>query len=241
MIDESQKIPAQVLITGGTSGIGAEIADLFHDRGWEVTVVSRKSCHNYQHIELDLANESAVCEWMASVDFSKFTTLVNCAGIIHDNSLHDLDMRRAREVFEVNFFSALVLIKGFSNINRRTANSHRIRYVVNIASIAGLVAKKNFSIYASSKFALKGLTRSLAVELAPQNVLVNSISPGPTDTPMLRKSLSSEAISRLVEITPLKRLPSSATIARAAYFFGSNENSCITGQDLIIDSGLSVV
>lgn len=236
----------KVLVTGGTSGIGYEVAKCYMRNGWHVVVVSRSDPYADDmawdcFLQADLSNVSDVRRLFEKIDLSSFTTLVNCAGQVSSKILNEIDSEHARNLFELNFFSPLALIKEFILLaSENPSSAQELRYIVNLCSIAGIVSRPGSSIYAASKYALRGLTRSLAVELGGKNILVNSVSPGPSPTPMLFKNVDPAVIEKIKCDMPLGRLPSVKAIADAVFFLGSQTNQSITGQDLVVDSGLTL-
>ena len=113
--------------------------------------------------------------------------------------------------------------------------------IVNVSSIWGVISKEKRSLYSSSKSGLNGLTRALAVELANKNILVNAISPGFIDTQLTSASLTIEQKEELIARVPLQRLGETEEIAKLIHFFGSEENTFVTGQNIIADGGFSIV
>lgn len=109
--------------------------------------------------------------------------------------------------------------------------------IVNISSVYSLVSREKRSMYSTSKSALNGLTRALAVELGPRGVLANAICPGFVDTELTRQNNTPAEIAALCELVPLGRLAAVREIAEFAYYIGSEANTYITGQTLAIDGG----
>ena len=108
-----------------------------------------------------------------------------------------------------------------------------------VASIFGNVSKSMRASYSSSKFGLKGLTRSTALDLAPFNILVNSVSPGFIGTRLTKKILKKKGILKQSKIIPLKRLGKVEEVSKLVLFLSSDYNTYITGQDIIIDGGFT--
>ena len=111
--------------------------------------------------------------------------------------------------------------------------------IINIASIFGNVSKSMRASYSSSKFGLKGLTRSTALDLAPFNILANSVSPGFIGTRLTKKILRKKGILKQSKIIPLKRLGKVEEVSKLVLFLSSDYNTYITGQDIIIDGGFT--
>jgi 3-oxoacyl-[acyl-carrier protein] reductase len=111
--------------------------------------------------------------------------------------------------------------------------------MVNISSIWSIVTKPGRITYAMSKAGLNGYTRSLAVELAPYNILVNAVAPGYVNTELTRQNNSEQELQTICKAIPMKRLAEPIEIARLVSFLCSEENSYLTGQCLVIDGGYS--
>ena len=116
---------------------------------------------------------------------------------------------------------------------------HRGRIVV-ISSIFGFLSRSGRLPYSASKHALIGACKTLAIELGCDGVLVNSVSPGYIQTDLTTKNNDQETLSRIIRNIPVQRLGLPSDIAEAAYFLGSESNQYITGQNIIIDGGLSI-
>ena len=110
---------------------------------------------------------------------------------------------------------------------------------VNISSIASIRVREGRSAYSASKFGLVGFTKTVSVELAKYNILVNSVSPGFIDTEMTRTMLNKREIKKLSSQVPLKKLGHPKDISNAVIFLCSNLNTFITGHNLVIDGGFT--
>jgi 3-oxoacyl-[acyl-carrier protein] reductase len=113
--------------------------------------------------------------------------------------------------------------------------------IVNVSSIWGSITKKGRTSYSVSKNGIIGLTRSLAVEGADSNVIVNSISPGFTETELTRRSLSDSDILDIEKTIPIGRMADPNEISNVSLFLLSECNSYMTGQNIIVDGGFSIV
>ena len=113
--------------------------------------------------------------------------------------------------------------------------------IVNISSIWGKIGKEHRAAYSASKFALDGLTLSLAAEHAADGILANCVAPGFTDTELTQKMLGEEGIRKILTTVPIRRMANVEEIARFVVWLSSPENSYITGQNIAIDGGFSRV
>jgi 3-oxoacyl-[acyl-carrier protein] reductase len=113
--------------------------------------------------------------------------------------------------------------------------------IVNVASIWSVATKAKRSAYSAAKTGLVGLTRALAVELAPAGILVNALSPGFTLTEMTARSLHAEEMTAITAQIPLQRMARTEEIAEVALFLASARNSYLTGQNIVVDGGFTLV
>jgi 3-oxoacyl-[acyl-carrier protein] reductase len=112
-------------------------------------------------------------------------------------------------------------------------------WILNLGSIWSVISKPMRSLYSTSKSGITGMTRSMAVELASKNILINCISPGFVMTDLTRSSLSSTEIDELSRKIPMGRFAQPAEIARMAIFLTSEENTYLTGQNIVVDGGFT--
>lgn len=214
----------KALITGASRGIGKAIAERFRAEGYSLLIPS--------HAELDLASDSSVDRYLAGLT-DPIDVLVNNAGINPLGEISQVIDANIEQTMKVNLVSPLRLIRGVipSMVKRRHGR------IVNVSSVWSVVSKTGRGIYAATKAGLNALTRTLAVELAKDGILVNSISPGFVDTELTRKNNTDEQIAAICSLIPLGRLASTAEIAELVFFLCSEKNTYITGQNIIIDGG----
>ena len=215
-----------VLITGGSRGIGAAIAARFAADGHRVVTPRRA--------ELDLNNLDSLPEFLRLQE-TPFDILVNNAGINFLNELPNVQLADWEMMLRVNLTSPLLLTQAVS-IGMKAKGWGRI---VNLSSIFSFVTKEGRAAYSASKSALNGLTRSAAVELAPHGILVNALCPGYVETEMTHLNNSPSQIKAIESQIPLGRLASPDEIARCVAFLGSEENSYLTGQVIVADGGFT--
>ena len=111
--------------------------------------------------------------------------------------------------------------------------------IINIASIFGVVSKENSAAYSTTKWGLIGFTKAVALDLASFSVQVNAVSPGFVDTELTRRILDKKEIEKLVYTIPQKRLADAKEIAKTIIFLASDQNTYITGQNIIVDGGFT--
>ncbi len=216
--------PRNALITGASRGIGETIAERFCTLGWRVLTPSRA--------ELDLASAESVrryCEGLSvPVD-----ALVNNAGINTLASWDTLSPAHWDEMLRIDLTAPLELSQHLAP----GMKSRGWGRILNISSIFSLVTKERRLAYSTVKAGLNGMTRSLALELAPYNVLVNALCPGYVETALTRANNSPEEIAAIARSIPVGRLAQPEEIARVAAFLCSEENTYLTGQTLAVDGG----
>ncbi len=212
------------LVTGSSRGIGFAVARCLVKQGIKVLTPSRK--------ELNLSDDNSIEDYFSALS-SPVDILVNNAGINILGTLGDLDERGVKETMQVNLLAPLKII-GRVVPGMKKRGSGRI---VNIGSIWGIVTKPGRVSYAMTKSGIGGLTRSMAVELAPSNILVNCVAPGYVNTELTLKNNPQKELRKIKESIPLGRLAEPVEVAELVSFLCSDRNTYITGQTIAIDGG----
>jgi len=236
-----------VVVTGGTRGIGAAIAKIFVAEGANVICTGRQQADldalqkrapdNLSYVSLDLESQESVMTFTQYLrDYGSLDVLVNNAGINKIDRIENVALADFRSIMEVNVNGPLQISKIVGEMMRERGGR-----IVNIASIWSNVTREGRVSYSTSKAALVGLTRSLAVDLASSGVLVNAVSPGFTATELTANSLTAEEIADLVSKIPCNRMAEPREIAEFVLFLCSGKNTYITGQNFVIDGGFSIV
>ena len=221
MFDFSNKT---ILVTGGTGGIGSAVAALFDQFKGNVIVTNSKLADFKSNESIITLLEELPDIW------------VNCAGI---NTIDELDNIKEEDfdnIMQVNVKAPFLIAKHLSKHMKKQKSGK----IVNIASIWGDKTISKRLSYTTSKSALIGMTKTLAVELAKYNIQVNTVSPGFTNTKLTNGILSKKQIKELVSNVPMGRMADPAEIARIVMFLCSNQNTYITGQNIIVDGGFSI-
>ncbi len=218
----------EVLITGGSRGIGRATVDKLSKEGFRVIAPSRN--------ELDLASIHSVQAYLDQHPGLSPDILINNAGENIINPISEIKIEDWETMLTVNLSSAFLLLQAFAPKMAKKGWGR----IVNISSCYGLVSRSGRAAYSASKAGLMGLTRTAAIEFGPHNVLVNALCPGFVETDMTRKNNTDEQILTLCSQTALKRLASPLEIAEFISFLVSEKNTFITGQSLSIDGGFTI-
>jgi len=242
----------RALITGGTSGLGKQIALTFAAEGAHVAILGTNLQRAKEVAEKIQAERDASDQkvWFETLDVSKnaevkgaverllavwggVDILVNCAGITRDMLFMKMEEEDWDQVIETNLKS----VYNLSHALVRPMMKARYGKIINVASVVGLTGNPGQVNYAASKLGMVGFTRSLAKELATRNINVNCIAPGFFETPMTN-GLTDEQKKELLKKVPMGRLGDPKEIAHAAVFLASNMSDYITGQVLTVDGGM---
>jgi len=235
------------LVTGGTRGIGKAIAQKFIVAGAYVIVTGTKNKSHPQLLKdfatkniefccVDFSNEISTATFLKKVkQYKRIDILVNNAGINKINLNTDTTLQDFTLLTDVNLKAPYVLMREVS----KKMKKNKAGKMLNITSIWSEVTKKGRSIYTATKYGLAGLTKTLAVELAAENILVNSLGPGFVETELTLRTNSKIELKKITELIPLQRLAQPDEIANIALFLCSDLNSYITGQNIIADGGYS--
>jgi 2-deoxy-D-gluconate 3-dehydrogenase len=237
------------LITGGNGGLGQAIARGFRDFGARVAVTGRDPAKNESMhrelgdagavFELDVRDEGAVRETVARVEerFGRLDVLVNAAGNTAGGDLMTLPLEDWNAVLGTHLTGSFLCAKHAANMMIARGAGGKI---INVGSIYAIFGPPQFSDYASAKSGLLGLTRALAVELAPHNIQVNAILPGWFPTDMTGFGPVTPFHEEMRRRTPAGRWGDPQELVGAAVLFASRASSFITGTHLLVDGGLTV-
>jgi len=240
------KTPSVALITGASRGIGAAIAAEMHARGWCVigtaTNSKRPELQSCPFVDewwdVNFENSSELEDFNRRVlELAQLGAFVNNAGINIIKPQQDVTSEDYARIENVNLKAAYFASRAAA-MNMAANGGGKI---VNIASIWSVISKEWRSLYSTMKTGLVGMTRAMAVEWAPQGVLVNAVSPGFTMTDLTRDSLSEEQRREMETRIPIGRFAEPAEIAKTVAFLCGQDNTYLTGQNIVIDGGFTNV
>ncbi len=217
----------KALITGGSRGIGKAIVSEFQKQGYEVYAPLRK--------ELDLNDSRSIEQYIQKHKGITFDVIVNNAGINDINEISQVTDEEIAHMLQVNLVAPIKLLRGLVD----KMKEQQYGRIVNIGSIWAVVSKSGRCIYSATKNGIHGVTNTLAVELAPYNILVNTVCPGFTMTELTRKNNTKEQIAQISKDIPMGRMAEPDEIARVVYFLASRQNTYLTGQKITVDGGFS--
>ncbi|MBG6218700.1 3-oxoacyl-[acyl-carrier protein] reductase [Arthrobacter sp. CAN_A6] len=228
MADEGTNRGRTVVVTGGGSGIGAAIARAFRANGDRVAVLDRTPAAGT--IVMDVAQEFSVVGAFATAraELGSIDILVNSAGLLTESRLEDMSLDRWTETLAVDLTGVFLCCREVVP-DMRSRNWGRI---INISSQLGLKGGTGLSHYSAAKAGVIGLTKSLALEVSSDNVLVNCIAPGPIETPLV-DGISGEWKSAKRKELPLGRFGSPEEVAPTALLLASDPGGNLyVGQTL---------
>src|ERR1700712_4689965 len=230
-----------VLISGGAQGMGAShaqmlvaegakvvIGDILDDKGQALADEIGESAR-YVHLDVTQADDWDAAVAVANSEFGSLTGLVNNAGIVALGKSGKFDMAKWQQVIDVNLTGTFLGMQATVDSMKAAGNGS----IINVSSIEGLRGAPMVHPYVASKWAVRGLSKSAAIELGKFNIRVNSIHPGFIRTPMT-KHFPEDMVT-----TPLGRPGQSPEVSTFVIFLVSDESSYATGSEFVMDGGLT--
>ena len=240
-----------IFITGGSRGIGKEIALKFAENGYNIVTnyVSDKTDveglkKEFEEkgvksliVKADVASSEEIESLVkkAIEEFESIDVLVNNAGITKDNLLMRMNEEEFNKVIDVNLKGTYIVTKIVSKymMKKRKGN------IINLSSVVGVVGNAGQCNYSASKAGIIGFTKSIAKELASRNIRANAVAPGFIETDMTAV-LGENVKENIYNQIPLKRMGTAREVANLVYFLGTEESSYITGQVISVDGGMTM-
>ena len=226
-----------VVIIGGTSGIGLHTARYLKDLGYKVLIGSRnniKETIGIDYLKIDVTDESSIEQFFNSIPFKSIDSIVYSAGITTpQKNIQNFDKNEYMKVHDVNLLGAILTFKYAYHFLKDTKGK-----AVVVNSIAARTYSKLSGFeYTVSKSGLSGLVKQLAVDWAKDMVLINSVNPGMVETPMLKENVDPDVLKLIENQIPLERIAKPNEIAQVIEFLISDKNTYITGSGIDINGG----
>lgn len=232
------------LVTGASRGIGRAIAARFSESGAGVigtaTRVEERSpaLHGIRMLAVDFSKESSISDFLATVkSLNKVDICINNAGVNRIKPIETVTTEDYDTLLAIDLRAPYLVSQAVAD-HMKSAGWGRI---VNVASIWSVLTKTHRTLYTTAKTGLVGMSRSMAVELAPHGILVNTVSPGFVLTDLTRQSLTDEEIGNILTQIPQQRMATPEEIAEVVCFLASPANTYMTGQNIVVDGGFSIV
>lgn len=237
------------IISGGSRGLGAELVAGFQARGYRVATTSRTSTSFIERMRskdprerdflwaaVDGRDAEGLRDFVRAVAtrFGRIDVLVNNAGSAAEGILATMQVKEITDCVSANLTAAVMLAQACSRVMLRQDSG----CIINISSVNALRGHAGVCVYSAAKAGLDGLTRSLARELGPRNIRVNSVAPGYFESRMVG-DLPDKTRQQIARRTPLGRLGRAVDIANVVHFLASDQAAFITGQVLAVDGGLT--
>jgi 3alpha(or 20beta)-hydroxysteroid dehydrogenase len=222
-----------VIVTGGAGGMGQAESEVLSDEGWIVITTDITGTADVEHDVTDPRSWQLVVDEVV-MRHGRISGLVNNAGVYQYRSLLETDPAEAERIWRVNFLGAMLGIQAVAPVMARTGGGA----IVNLSSITGRVGIAGHGAYGASKWALRGLTRTAAVELGPLGIRVNAVLPGAIDTPMLPFG-EHERATQFAHL-PVGRIGTPIDVAGAVSYLLSDAAAYVTGAELAVDGGSNI-
>jgi 3alpha(or 20beta)-hydroxysteroid dehydrogenase len=234
-----------ILISGGARGQGAAEARLLVEQGAKVVIgdvlesegnaLARELGGAAKFVRQDVTSEADWSRAVAAAEsFGPLRGLINNAGIYQPKRLMETDTALWERHISINQFGCFLGMKAVVPAMERAGGGA----IVNISSVAGLRGSPGAFAYSATKWALRGMTKTAAMDLASRNIRVNSVHPGPIDTEMLKHWTAEQRAARLKSV-PMHRTGTAEEVAQLVLFLLSDESAYITGAEVAIDGAAS--
>jgi len=226
-----------VIIIGGTSGIGLHTAIYLRDFGYKVIIGSRNKIEEItgiDYLQIDVTDELSVKQFFNSIPFKKIDSIIYSAGITTSKkNIQNFDKNEYMKVHDVNLLGAILTFK----YAYRFLKASKGKVVVVNSIAARTYSELSGFEYTVSKYGLSGLVNQLAVDWAKDLVLINSVNPGMVETPMLQENVDPDNLKLIENQIPLGRIAKPNDIVQVIEFLISDKNNYITGSGIDINGG----
>jgi NAD(P)-dependent dehydrogenase (short-subunit alcohol dehydrogenase family) len=232
------------LITGSNGGVGSALCQKFFEENWNVIGldIQNDSNHNFCHtyLKCNLENENEIKDCCKSID--NLYCLINNAAIQINKNIWEMSVEEWDKTMNINARSNFLLLKHTIELLKKSEGN-----IINIGSVHSVASSDKIAAYSCAKHALVGLTKNMAIELAPFNICVNCVSPGAIETSMLKKSLlrghsgtedEDTVMQKFKDKHLLKRICQPSELAELIFFMSTQK--IINGENLIADGGISI-
>lgn len=226
-MEENKMAKRVALVTGGSRGIGKAVCEKFEAMGYDVVAPTRA--------ELDLSSSVSVERFLELHEKDVYDVIVNNAGINDVNDIENVTDDEIERAMSINLVTPLKLLRKFVPAMKERQYGR----IVNIGSIWSIVSKRGRVVYSMTKHGIHGITKTLAVELAEYNILVNTVCPGFTLTELTYKNNTAEQIKRIEQDIPIGRMAQPDEIAAAIAYLADERNTYLTGQLIAVDGGFT--
>lgn len=226
MVQKQEMNKKTVFITGTSRGIGQAIYKKLKSENYKIIAPSRQ--------ELDLNDSSSINRYLKTNNNFKIDILINNAGINLPTWIDELSDDNIKQHTQINLISPIKLISAFAPYMKK----NKWGRIINISSIFGVVARGKQTMYTATKHSINGVTKALALELGPYNILINSVCPGFINTELTKRN-PPEKNNILIKDIPLGRFAEPKEIAELIFFLVSDKNTYINGAEIIIDGGFT--
>lgn len=248
--DKSFNITDKVaVITGGASGIGNAVAELYLEKGAKVAIfdlkedvnvlAKRMDANKALGVQCDVTDETSMDKAVQAVKehFGKIDILVNCAGIALLDDAENISEKYWQKTIDINLTGTFKMSQKVANVMIEQGHGGKI---INLASQAAIIALDNHVAYGASKAGVIGMTKVLALEWAGFNINVNAISPTVILTELGKKAWAGEKGEKAKKEIPLGRFGYPEEVAAIALFLASDATNLITGENIVIDGGNTI-
>lgn len=240
----------KVLVTGCNRGIGKTLLQRYAAEGADVIACVRKETSEFSDFVQSLIGQFNVSISVLYADFSdedsvkslirtiysmkcKVDILVNNVGVVAMKILQMTTMEELKSIFQVNFFSQVLLTQGISKLMMKQKDG----VIINMSSVGGLDSFPAYTAYGCSKAAMSYFTRTLSQELSPYNIRVNAVAPGLVETDM-KSHLSADATDEVLRRSAMHRAATTDEVCDLILFLSSEKSSYINGQIIRVDGGM---